>query len=91
MPLMAESTLGGFFPYAYTIGGILFLTAPAMRQGMVGRRALWAAALPSGRGGGKSGWTARQHQLGSGPIGHSQKMTVAARAMAEKKTVGHRS
>ena len=29
--------------------------------------------------------------LGSGLIGHSQKMTVAARAMAEKKTVGHRS
>lgn len=29
--------------------------------------------------------------LGSGLIGHSQKMTVAARAMAEKKTAGHRS
>lgn len=29
--------------------------------------------------------------LGSGLIDHSQKMTVAARAMAEKKTVGHRS
>ncbi len=29
--------------------------------------------------------------LGSGLIGHSQKMTVAARATAEKKTVGHRS
>lgn len=30
-------------------------------------------------------------QLGSGLIDQSQKMTVAARAMAEKKTVGHRS
>ena len=29
--------------------------------------------------------------LGSGLIDHSQKMTVAASAMAEKKTVGHRS
>ena len=29
--------------------------------------------------------------LGSGLIGHSQKMTVAARTTAEKKTVGHRS
>ncbi len=30
-------------------------------------------------------------RLGSGLIDQSQKMTVAARAMAEKKTVGHRS
>jgi catechol 2,3-dioxygenase-like lactoylglutathione lyase family enzyme len=30
-------------------------------------------------------------RLGSGLIGRSQKMTVAARALAEKKTVGHRS
>lgn len=29
--------------------------------------------------------------LGSGLIGHSQKMTVAARATAEKKTLGQRS
>jgi hypothetical protein len=29
--------------------------------------------------------------LGSGLIDQSQKMTVAARAMAEKKAVGHRS
>jgi hypothetical protein len=29
--------------------------------------------------------------LGSGLIGHSQKMTVAASATAENKTVGHRS
>jgi hypothetical protein len=29
--------------------------------------------------------------LGSGLVDQSQKMTVAARAMAEKKTVGHRS
>ena len=29
--------------------------------------------------------------LGLGLIGHSQKMTVAASATAEKKTVGHRS
>ena len=29
--------------------------------------------------------------LGSGLIGQSQKMTVAASAMAEKKAVGHRS
>ena len=29
--------------------------------------------------------------LGSGLVDHSQKMTVAASAMAEKKTVGHRS
>jgi len=29
--------------------------------------------------------------LGSGLVDHSQKMTVAARATAEKKTVGHRS
>jgi hypothetical protein len=29
--------------------------------------------------------------LGSGLIDQSQKMTVAARAIAEKKTVGHRS
>jgi hypothetical protein len=29
--------------------------------------------------------------LGSGLIDHSQKMTVAARAMAERKTVGQRS
>lgn len=32
-----------------------------------------------------------QTALGSGLIGHSQKMTVAARATAEKKTVGQRS
>ena len=31
-----------------------------------------------------------QH-LGAGLVDHSQKMTVAARAMAEKKTVGQRS
>ena len=30
-------------------------------------------------------------EVGSGLIGHSQKMTVAARATAEKKTVGQRS
>lgn len=30
-------------------------------------------------------------RLGSGFVGQSQKMTVAARAMAEKKAVGHRS
>ena len=30
-------------------------------------------------------------ELGSGLIGHSQKMTVAASATAEKKTVGQRS
>ena len=30
-------------------------------------------------------------QLGSGLTDRSQKMTVAARAMAEKKTTGHRS
>lgn len=30
-------------------------------------------------------------QLGSGLVDQSQKMTVAARAMAERKTVGHRS
>jgi len=30
-------------------------------------------------------------RLGSGLIGHSQKMTVAASATAEKKTVGQRS
>jgi hypothetical protein len=29
--------------------------------------------------------------LGSGLVDQSQKMTVAASAMAEKKTVGHRS
>jgi hypothetical protein len=29
--------------------------------------------------------------LGSGLVDHSQKMMVAARAMAERKTVGHRS
>ena len=29
--------------------------------------------------------------LGSGPVDQSQKMTVAARAMAEKKAVGHLS
>jgi CRP-like cAMP-binding protein len=32
-----------------------------------------------------------QSDLGSGLIGHSQKMTVAASATAEKKTVGQRS
>ena len=31
------------------------------------------------------------HYLGSGLVDQSQKMTVAARAMAERKTVGHRS
>jgi len=30
-------------------------------------------------------------RLGSGPVDQSQKMTVAARAMADKKTVGHLS
>ncbi len=34
-------------------------------------------------------WSAMS--LGSGLVDHSQKMTVAARATAEKKTVGHRS
>ena len=32
-----------------------------------------------------------QTALGSGLVDQSQKMTVAARAMAEKKTVGHLS
>ncbi len=32
-----------------------------------------------------------KRELGSGLVDHSQKMTVAARAMAEKKAVGHRS
>ena len=41
---------------------------------------------------GRGKWKDYEHiDLGSGLIGHSQKMTVAARAMAEKKTVGHRS
>jgi hypothetical protein len=31
------------------------------------------------------------HPLGSGLVDQSQKMTVAAGAMAEKKAVGHRS
>ena len=31
------------------------------------------------------------HKLGSGLIAHSQKITVAARAMAERKAIGHRS
>lgn len=31
------------------------------------------------------------HRLGSGLVDHSRKMTVAARAMAEKKVVGQRS
>ena len=33
----------------------------------------------------------RANSLGSGLVDQSQKMTVAARAMAERKTVGHRS
>ena len=33
----------------------------------------------------------RDRELGSGLVDQSQKMTVAARATAEKKTVGHRS
>jgi len=37
------------------------------------------------------GLLARGVSLGSGLIGHSQKMTVAASATAEKKTVGQRS
>jgi len=37
-------------------------------------------------------WAKRgNRRLGSGLIGHSQKMTVAASAMAEKKAVGQRS
>ncbi len=37
-------------------------------------------------------WTiTRETELGSGLVDHSQKMTVAARAMAEKKAVGQRS
>lgn len=40
----------------------------------------------------KVAWVATErHRLGSGLIGHSQKMTVAASATAEKKTVGQRS
>ncbi len=35
--------------------------------------------------------TAFLYTLGSGLVDHSQKMTVAARAMAEKKAVGQRS
>ena len=31
------------------------------------------------------------HNLGSGLVDQSQKMTVAARAMADKKTAGHLS
>ncbi len=37
------------------------------------------------------GGARREGVLGSGLVDHSQKMTVAARAMAEKKTVGQRS
>ena len=33
----------------------------------------------------------RKRHLGSGLIAHSQKITVAARAMAERKAIGHRS
>jgi ABC-type branched-subunit amino acid transport system ATPase component len=32
-----------------------------------------------------------RENLGSGLIAHSQKMTVAARAMAERKAIGHLS
>ena len=38
-----------------------------------------------------AGWVTYISKLGSGLIGHSQKMTVAASATAEKKTVGQRS
>ena len=47
------------------------------------QRASKPPARPTKNG---SGWL-----LGSGLIGHSQKMTVAASATAEKKTVGQRS
>jgi len=33
----------------------------------------------------------KENFLGSGLIAHSQKITVAARAMAEKKVIGHLS
>jgi len=36
-------------------------------------------------------YVASTYTLGSGLVDHSQKMTVAARAMAAKKTVGQRS
>ena len=39
----------------------------------------------------RNGESELREALGSGLIGHSQKMTVAARATAEKKTVGQRS
>ncbi|MDQ4420337.1 acyl-CoA dehydrogenase family protein [Sphingobium sp. DEHP117] len=42
-------------------------------------------------GGEGDGWSVAQKTLGSGLIDQSQKMTVAARAMAERKTVGHLS
>ncbi len=38
-----------------------------------------------------SAWNEPMRQLGSGLVDQSQKMTVAARAMADKKTVGHLS
>ena len=39
----------------------------------------------------ESVYQGKRAYLGSGLVDQSQKMTVAARAMAERKTVGHRS
>ena len=44
-----------------------------------------------GYSGGNMDRPALKALLGSGLVDQSQKMTVAARAMAERKTVGHRS
>lgn len=55
----------------------------------------FAGAAPNGEPATHVARVAIVHELrfavGSGLIGHSQKMTVAAGAMAERKTVGQRS
>jgi hypothetical protein len=38
----ADSAITGFFPYSFMLGGLLFLTAPAVDDRRLGRRAIWA-------------------------------------------------
>ncbi|PCG07399.1 hypothetical protein COA17_18575 [Sphingomonas ginsenosidimutans] len=90
---------GGLAPfgYEYRDGELEVVEAEAEIVGFIYaaflRHGTYTAAMTAVREAGfcSSFKTARNGTLGSGLIGHSQKMTVAARATAEKKTVGQRS
>lgn len=47
----ADSAISGFWPYSYTIAGLLFLAAPGVKGDGFTKRALWAMFAAVGVGG----------------------------------------